>query len=788
MTTFMARQLAVFFFSCVALLAEALLFHATQYVLDYMLAMAVISCAVAGVGLGAFLARHEASASGSAFGWCCGGTAICLYGAAWTLLRWPDLFLLLPAMASVFICPAYFIARALADGPVRRVYLFDMLGAGVAIVVTVAAYECWSTEEIFLGLVTALPVAGALAVAASSSLPAPRRFAAAGLWLTLAAVGAGLLHQQVTHHTMQITRLVNPAAPNIPSQSLLRRPSRLKVERTYDSLVGRLDTLPVQDNVFVTYDGFFNDNFTSQAPRDYAQFAGPAEIRFPSVDRRVVYGLVPTPQVFVIGPATTGILKTLRAITPVEHMEAVEINPGVLQIMLQDYFEASGRAYEGLRVTLGNALPVLRRAARKYDVITLINAHSSRWIGALGPPDYLHTRESYDVYLDHLSEDGYLLFEERPETRRGELGLRRMILTLYDCLARRGVRDPAEHFFIWEFMSHRYDPHKQMPVAPGSDMYYVGMVVSPKPLTGQRRDDLLAWCNLSWWVYWDDRNQPVHVPHRRWLEPAYLKGQWHGERFGPFFEMLAAGDFAALEEPFDATLVTDDRPFPSYAATFEPELWRLLCVAAGTCLIVGALFVRSALRGVATRGVLSLLLLYNVATGCAYFFVEIMLMQAYQRVFLSPSASLVLVLGVLLIGSAFGGLLAERVPLAGATVALIPVLLTCLRIPDWTMYLGFNSQWTAVAAVAMIWCVGLTLGVFFPAGLLLAQRGSLRHRIPHLFALNALSGSLATVVSLYLGVRIGYSSTLAVAFALYVAAALAYYVARRRAMDGAVCS
>ena len=90
--------------------------------------------------------------------------------------------------------------------------------------------------------------------------------------------------------------------------------------------------------------------------------------------------------------------------------------------MQRDYLRASGEAYRDLHVVSGNALSVLRRSDKKYDLITLINAHSSRWIGALGPPDYLHTRESYDMYFDHLSEDGYLLFEERPDTYRGELG------------------------------------------------------------------------------------------------------------------------------------------------------------------------------------------------------------------------------------------------------------------------------------------------------------------------------------------------------------------------------
>ena len=59
----MARQLAVFFFAGLVLVCETLLFHVTKYVLDYIPAMAVISCAVAGIGLGAFLASRLPSES-----------------------------------------------------------------------------------------------------------------------------------------------------------------------------------------------------------------------------------------------------------------------------------------------------------------------------------------------------------------------------------------------------------------------------------------------------------------------------------------------------------------------------------------------------------------------------------------------------------------------------------------------------------------------------------------------------------------------------------------------------
>jgi hypothetical protein len=248
----MARQLAVFFFAAIVLVCETLLFHVTKYLLDYIPAMAVISCAVAGIGLGAFLASRWPSLPRNSFGWCCGGTTASLYLAAWVLLRWPNLFLLLPAVASVFVCPSFFIARAFAEGSARGVYLFDMLGAGAAVVLTVLAYQWLVSEEIFLGLVTLIPLIGGAATAAYAPRRAPRRWFACLALLALAGTGGLLLGWQVTRHALLIPRLVNPDAANIPSQNFLRRASRWRVEHTYDSLIGRLDTIPATDRVFVT--------------------------------------------------------------------------------------------------------------------------------------------------------------------------------------------------------------------------------------------------------------------------------------------------------------------------------------------------------------------------------------------------------------------------------------------------------------------------------------------------------------------------------------------------------
>ena len=110
------NYLAVFFFAGTVLLGETVLFHATKYVLDYALAMTVIGCAVAGIGLGAFFASRYHATDRDLFAWCCGGTTASLYLAAYVLLRHAYLPALLPSMALVFVFPSLFIATAFGAG------------------------------------------------------------------------------------------------------------------------------------------------------------------------------------------------------------------------------------------------------------------------------------------------------------------------------------------------------------------------------------------------------------------------------------------------------------------------------------------------------------------------------------------------------------------------------------------------------------------------------------------------------------------------------------------------
>ena len=290
----------MFFFAGVVLLSETVLFHATKFVVDYVLAMTVIGCAVAGIGLGALLASRLRCREVDIFGWCCGGTTGCLYLAAYVLLRQPDLLLLLPAAAGVFVFPSTFIARTFARRDARGVYFFDMLGAGTAVGVTVFAYQYLGTEEIFLVLVTVVPLAGACG---RDWLPTPsrwRRFSSCLWLLLLSSLGGTLLYQQVNTDALNIVQRGEPRRSQYSrSTTCCVAQVASRSPRPMTACWGASMRCPRGTAPSSPTTGSSTTISSTIDAEDYLEYVKPHQLRFPSSDRRVVYGLVPEPQVFV---------------------------------------------------------------------------------------------------------------------------------------------------------------------------------------------------------------------------------------------------------------------------------------------------------------------------------------------------------------------------------------------------------------------------------------------------------------------------------------------------------
>jgi len=751
----------VAFFSSLVLMLETVLFHVTEYLFEYLDAVMVIGWAILGVGLGAFLAGVFRLNERTLFLVACGGTAVALAASVFALIH-PPLWRAMLVVPLTFAFPAWYVSDAFARLRTRRVYFFDMLGVSAGVAVTVLLYLVLRSEGVLLATLVVLAVAGLLACRGRP----PRVAAAAFIGLLLCS--EGLLIAHAGWDVLNFHHLVSRDNEHFDRLKVFRSKLERPV-RSYDNLVGRVDVLwrkPSRGECHVAYNGFGNDHFTLSAPRDYERRYRGKGVRWPSRDVRFMYGTVAEPRVMIVGSAAQGIIKSVRRITPLDRIDSVEINPAIVRVMKRDFYQRSGRAFRGLRPTVGNALSVVKAADEPYDLITLMNVHSGRTISYPGAPDSLHTLESYRLFLDSLSEDGLISFEERPLDREGQLGLYRMIHTLWRALEADGAADPAQHFVIWEWYSRAGAKR----VKRLNNKYYVGMAVTRSPLTGERAATAREWF---------DTVQTRKGVKRRWVKLMYFPGEPADPEVEALFGMIRADDFAALApEGFDPTPATDDRPFVGMSDRTRAKIASLLKASVIATIAAVLLF---GLRLPLRRPTLALPLgAYQVLIGFAYFLVEVQLIQVYQGIFVSPATTLVAVLALLLLSSGVGGLLSDRIPLWASLLLLAPLALAGVCAPRWLLSAGVPVFLVKGLGIGIIAAVGALMGVYFPRGLALAKRAGLGARVPDLFALNAAAGALAVAAALALAVRYGYLASFALALALYAIAALGLWAMERR--------
>jgi len=758
-----ARLLYVTAFAALLLLLETVLFHVVDFLFDYFSATAVISYAVLGIGLGAFSASLVKGDEERSYLFCSLGATLSLYASAFVLMRVPVLPLIAATISVLFFFPVLFITLVFRRHAADRVYLYDMAGAGLGVIVTVVLYEFLRSEGIVLLCLTLLPLLGLVRYTRAENVTRRAKRIAVVFLGPLVLLGAVLFGLQVSLDALNVVRLFTTDDYAKPKMYRVKDPDR--VARSYDSLIGRVDLLTYESmpgHHCVCYNGYGNDHFRATPHKEYPYYKEKG-IEWPSSDRRVFNGLVKEPKIFIIGSAARGITQTVKKLTPVDKITATEIDPSIIQIMARDYYKQSGMAYKGLNPIRGNALSLLKSLDQQFDMITLINTHSGRTIGYRSGPDYLQTRESYQMYLEHLTEDGYVLFEERPFNRGGQLGMYRMINTMWQTLKERGAADPSRHFFIWDWagIKGRF-PEIDLSYTRGTqefrhrENYYVGMIVTREPLVGQRRERALTWFRDA-----------VAISRL-----AYMKGVVEQGEFSELFAWLEQGDLSALEqEGFDSSILTDDRPFASLSTHDVPEVANLVLALAAIFVVFGLLCLGGTLRG-ASKGRGLVLALYNILIGFGYFFIEIMLLQVYQNVFVSPSMTLILVLGLLLISSGVGGMFAGGIRPAIAAAGLMPLALVAVYAPGAMLTLDLPVFIAKVIGVLLICACGFLMGVFFPKGLMLAGVWNMRPKVPFLFAINSVAGAFAVVLALYSGIKIGYSSTVVIALGIYAVAAM----------------
>ena len=552
--------------------------------------------------------------------------------------------------------------------------------------------------------------------------------------------------------------------------------------------VFRVDVVDLGDLKVLHHDGLWGSSIWRYDGTDATT------ARFAADIRQVPFAALGegAPSVLIIGAA--GGNEIMAALTyGAGSIDAVELNPVTVDLLRNTYADYSGHVVDDPRVNYvqGDGRTFLARSDADYDLIWFVApdsyaASNAATSGAFVLSEsYLYTRQMVETAFDHLTPQGAVVaqfgdfaFDRRP-TRTA-----RYLLT-----ARAAMEDRVDAF---------------------AD--HVGLIVD----TGE--DDLEK---VSTIMLFASPVAPDAVERiQRALqglpksEAKYLPHAVRVDGLTSDLITLSDDEVQAIVDayPFEIGAIDDDRPFFWHFTSFSTVLtdWsrnfedndiaigeRLLVVLVGVSTVVAAVFLwlpfgltRRRGGAVRVRG-RARLFGYFAALGLGFMLIEISMIQRFALLLGFPTLSLSVSLFTLLLATAVGArfsTLIKRWPVAGlpgvaAALMLLSVVYISMAESITDTALAW-AQWARIAVViALLFPVGLLLGVFLPTGIDAAIEASgndeaIRGRlVAWCWAVNGFFSVIGSSVTTIISMSVGFNSALLTGLGMYVAAVVLQLVA-----------
>ena len=694
---------------------------------------------------------------------------------------WLALVYVLLAVPFFFAANCFGLSFYCFSDLIPRVYGYDLIGAGVgSLGVVILMYVLEAGQ-----LLTAVGVCGALAALLVTASSGGERRWALFAGVTLAGVVLiGLSEQALSlrpspykglRHALNVTgaELVEERSSPLGLLSLVRSPEVPFRHAPGLSLNSTVEP-PQQLAVFTDADAMsvitrFDGDLSAMAHLGYVTSALP-------------YHLLAQPRVLVLGAG--GGADVLQALYyGAASVDAVEVNPQMVALVRDDYGAFAGHLYalDNVQVHEQEARGFVAGSSRRYDLIqvALLDSFSASSAGLYALSEsFLYTVEALGEYLQRLEPGGILAI-----TRWVKLPPRdglKLFATAVAALRSAGVTDP-ERRLAWIRSWNT------------STLLIKHGVLGEEAVTAVRRFAASRSFDL------------VHVPGIRAEEvnrnnilatPAFFQAARAilGSSAREFFERYK----------FDVRPATDDRPyfFSFFRWSSLPEMLALRhhggmalldsgylilvltlvqALVASLMLIALPAWIQSRgharrIRGSIRWGVL----IYFLAIGLAFLFVEIAFIQKFVLFLSHPVYAVGVVLAGFLVFAGLGSRYAQRTggegrwgealwPSVAGIVGIAVIYLFAL-----TPALGALMSWhdipKIIIALALIAPLAFLMG--FPFPLALAALGDqARELIPWAWAINGCASVLAAVIATLLAIQFGFTVVVLSALGLYGLAA-----------------
>jgi SAM-dependent methyltransferase len=638
---------------------------------------------------------------------------------------------------------------------VHRLYLFDLLGAGVGSLLSVPLLPLVGGSG---AVVVAALLAACGAVLLSWEIGRPFAFVAGALGvvaLALLPFAELIFPVRISDHKL--------TGGGVPVAQVLNDP-RLHIFSEWNTL-SRIDVIQAQRQRIVLIDA--GTAVTRLAhPEQPIDQLGPTDNEEAFFIRRFS-----SPRVLVVGSG--GGREVLLAVrNGAAQVTAVEINPTINKLVTTRMADFTGGLYQHPRVLAitDEARSFLQRTTERFDVIYLPHTISNAAMtsGSLSlSENHLMTVEALEDYLRHLAPEGVVVI-----TRPGA-HLPRLFSTIRAVSDKLSGRDLDQRLLAWR--------------AEGQGQsFYAGLAWSNKPFASE---EVRAF---------------MQTLTKEKLEPLYLPNEVAA---APYQSILTAKDPLSVPVPFPVILepATDDNPFfnrrvalselrlddllgvfsrgrearlaledrPVAEAALFVLLIQTTILSAAFIVLPLVVFRRRALLG---AGRLRTLLAFSFL-GLAYIVIEVGMIQRFMLYLGRPVVVFSTVLGTLLIFSGLGSAWSRRLTRPAAPLFACLVVAGCAGLSAVifpsviSATLAWTEIWRILLAIGLLAPIGFMMGMPFPLMVRRLQAGY-PERVSWAWGINGFASVVGSIVAVLCGMTIGYTAVLVIGVLAYVAAAL----------------
>ena len=455
----------------------------------------------------------------------------------------------------------------------------------------------------------------------------------------------------------------------------------------------------------------------------------------------------------VIGPGggkevLTGLLDGISDIT------GIEINPDFVDIV-KEHRNFNGGIYTdfpNVKILIQEGRHFIKKSDKQFDLIVMA-LPSTEQLQSIDNfamnENYLLSVEALKDYMKIITPEGRMIF-----TVHNRWELIRLIVTALTAFKEEGIsyKDAINHFLI---VSQDYAPTVviKKEAFNQSDIVYIKSIISkiPKELP------------------------PVtYLPYN--LKEA--KNLRENQLLKSIEEGMSLKDYIS-NDPYDISAVRDDSPYFYKVNRGIPNdyLWLLIGVSLFNLIVILIPYsmINKKIKKADAKA-LTLPLIIFVCIGAGFMILEVSLFQKLILFLGSPTISLSILLGSLLVGMGIGSFYGKKIFSENIRKRLfiISLLIVSSGVILFILYpfilnklLIYNQVLRSIVCFLMMVPFGFLLGIPFPSAIQLLKQEHLEKYIPWMYGINGTMAVLGSVTAVILAMVFGFTISFYVGLSLY---------------------